>query len=91
VKRSGRIIATFQATLAPKVVTNDNRRLGASSIKYRYEVTDRFVIALAEDARESCPTESIGRDGDGTSIPTSVDSTRMLEMVLPQASVGEVI
>ena len=34
------------------------------SYVYRQPATPE-EIALAEDARESCPTESIGRDGDG--------------------------
>jgi len=48
-------------TTAPAFFTRDDE-IGYS-IVYRQPVTPE-ELALAEEAREGCPTESIGNDGD---------------------------
>lgn len=48
-------------TTAPAFFTRDDE-IGFS-IVYRQPVTPE-ELALAEEAREGCPTESIGNDGD---------------------------
>ena len=48
--------------LAPQIFTREDG--GGYSYVFRQPVTPDEV-ALAEDARQSCPTESIGNDGAG--------------------------
>ena len=50
-------------TIAPAFFTRDDE-IGFS-IVYRQPVTPE-ELALAEEAREGCPTESIGNDGDSS-------------------------
>ena len=47
-------------TIAPATFTRSDA--GAFSFVYRQPVTPE-EIALAEEARENCPTETIGNDG----------------------------